>query len=74
MADNFTFKITKGLGIISTNSKGWALELNMVSWNEREPKYDIRTWDPNHEKMGKGITLKKEEVLQLKQILNSLEL
>lgn len=74
MADNFSFKIIKELGILSTNPKGWSLELNMVSWNERDPKYDIRTWDPSHEKMGKGITLKNEELKQLKQLLNSLEI
>ena len=73
MADNFNFKVTKEIGVIAKNTNGWALELNMVSWNEREPKYDLRTWDPNHEKMGKGITLKKEELIALKELLNSIE-
>ena len=48
MAGEFKFEITKELGVISENSKGWRKEFNMVSWNEREPKYDIREWSPDH--------------------------
>ena len=57
------FEITEELGILSENEKGWRKELNLVSWNEREPKYDIRDWNPSHERMSKGITLTKEEAL-----------
>ena len=56
--------------MLSTSSKGWTKELNLVSWNGRDPKYDLRDWAPDHEKMGKGITLTEEELSELKKILN----
>ncbi|SCY88938.1 YdbC family protein [Alkaliphilus peptidifermentans] len=68
------FEIRESLGTLSESAKGWNKELNLVSWNNRDPKYDIREWDPQHEKMGKGITLSKEELKALKDILNSVEL
>lgn len=69
MAEDFTFEITKNCGEISKSKGGWALELNMVSWGGREPKYDIRSWSPDHQKMGKGVTLSKEELDVLKELL-----
>ena len=72
MAD-ITFEIKESLGVLSENAKGWAKEFNLVSWNGRDPKYDIRDWDPEHEKMGKGLTLTKEEVLALKALLEDIE-
>ena len=56
------FEITERIGVLSENAKGWTKELNKVSWNEREPKYDLREWNPDHSRMGKGITLTDEEV------------
>ena len=67
------FEIKKSFGIISEGSKGWTKELNLVSWNEREPKYDIREWSPDHQKMSKGITMSKDEIFTLKDLLNSLQ-
>lgn len=67
MAD-IKFKITKPLGVLSEGSKGWQKEINLVSWNDRKPKIDIRDWGPEHEKMGKGITLNKEELKKLKEL------
>ncbi|MGN0601381.1 MAG: YdbC family protein [Oscillospiraceae bacterium] len=64
------FEITESLGVLSENAKGWTKELNKVSWNEREPKYDLREWNPDHTRMGKGITLTEEEVNTLRNILN----
>jgi len=72
MAD-LKFEITKSIGVLSESPKGWRKELNLVSWNDREPKYDIREWDPEHQKMGKGITLNKEEILALKEMLKDIE-
>lgn len=63
------FAIIAELGVLSASSKGWQKELNKISWNGRAPKYDIRDWSPNHEKMGKGITLTDEEASKLSQIL-----
>lgn len=68
------FEIKESLGVLSESSKGWTKELKLISWNDREPKYDIREWAPDQEKMGKGITLTAEELLELKRILNSFEI
>ena len=64
------FEIVEEIGVLSESAKGWRTELNLVSWNEREPKYDLRNWSESHEKIGKGIALSKEEMLKLKEILN----
>lgn len=61
-------------GVISTSKSGWSKELNLVSWNERQAKYDIREWSPDHEKMGKGLTFTREELRELKEILKQMEL
>ncbi len=68
------FEIKESLGVQSESAKGWTKELKLISWNDREPKYDIREWAPDQEKMGKGITLTVEELLELKRILNSIEI
>lgn len=68
------FEITERIGVLSENAKGWTKELNKVSWNEREPKYDLREWNPDHSRMGKGITLTDEEVETFKAILNGEEI
>lgn len=74
MADDFSFKIEGSFGVLSTGKTGWAIELNFVSWGDRPAKYDIRSWSPDHEKMGKGITLTKEEANNLKNLLNTMNL
>lgn len=63
------FEIKEELGILSESTKGWTKEVNLISWNSAAPKYDIRDWAPNHEKMGKGITLTAEEAETLYKIL-----
>ncbi|PYG87071.1 hypothetical protein LY28_02454 [Ruminiclostridium sufflavum DSM 19573] len=68
------YEITKNLGVLSENAKGWIKELNLVSWNDRAPKYDIREWSPEHDRMGKGITLTQEELAELKSLLNNIDL
>ena len=71
---NFQYEITKHIGVISESDKGWTKEVNLISWNNRDPKHDIRDWAPEHEKMGKGITLTKEELRELRDILNDMDL
>jgi len=66
------FEIKQSIGVISEGSKGWTKELNLVSWNDREPKYDIREWSPDHQKMGKGITMSREEVEVLIGLLDKI--
>ena len=73
MADDFTFSIEKQIGVISQGKGGWQVELNLVSWSGREAKYDIRSWSPDHQKMGKGITMTQEELKTLARIINSME-
>jgi hypothetical protein len=73
MAD-IKFEIVKKIGILSKSSKGWAKELNLVSWNDREPKYDIREWSPDGQTMGKGVTLTKDELAALRELLKDLDL
>lgn len=68
------FEVVKEFGELSENIKGWKREVNLVSWNGRDPKYDIRDWSPDHSKMGKGITLTAEEMKQLRDILDKMEL
>lgn len=72
MAD-IKFEIEKEIGKISESSKGWTKELNLISWNGKEAKYDLRDWAPEHEKMGKGITLNNDELKALKDLLNSID-
>jgi len=67
------YEIHKHLGVLNVNSRGWKKEINIISWNERKPKIDIREWDENHERMGKGITLSREEALELKNILDEFD-
>lgn len=64
------FEITQKFGTLGASSKGgWSKELNMVAWNGREPKFDLREWSPDHSRMGKGITLSKDEALALLNLL-----
>ncbi len=73
MAD-IKYEIVKKIGVLSKSDSGWEKELNLISWNDRAPKYDIREWSPDGSKMGKGVTLTKEELAALREILNGLEL
>ncbi len=65
----FRYEIQENLGVISESSNGWSRELNLISWNGGNPKYDIRDWAPEHEKMGKGIGLTKDELESLYNII-----
>lgn len=70
---DFSYEIKKHIGVISNGSGGWTKELNLISWNGKEAKYDIRDWGPDHEKMGKGITLSAKDVLTLKELFEEIE-
>ena len=65
-----TYDIVKELGVISEDAKGWTKELNLISWNERDPKFDIRSWNPDLTRMGKGISLTEEEMQKLVELFN----
>lgn len=70
----FKYEITERIAVLSTNARGWERQLNMISWNDHEPKYDIRDWSPDGTKMSKGISMTRDEIAVLKDILNELEL
>ena len=63
------FEIVKTIGVLATNKSGWNREANIGKWNDGKPKLDIRDWGPEHEKVGKGISLSSEEVAVLKELL-----
>lgn len=67
--DDFSFEIKEHLGDLFTYSTGWKKEVNLVAWNGSNPKLDIRDWDPNHERMSRGVTLRDEEAKMLVKIL-----
>lgn len=68
MAEGIQFEIITSVGVLSESAKGWKKEVNLVKWNGREAKYDIREWSPEHTRMGKGITLTEEEFQKLCQL------
>lgn len=70
---DFKYEIRKKVGVIGESSNGWKKEVNIISWNERKPKLDLRDWDEDHEKMGRGITLNREETEKLKELLLELD-
>ena len=69
----FKFDTLKTYGVLSESSKGWKKEIRLISWNTKDAKYDIREWAPDGEKMGKGVTLSKDEISALKKILNEIK-
>ena len=73
MAD-IKYEIKETVGVIAESAKGWKKELNLISWNGKEAKYDLREWAPDHEKMGKGVTLSNDELKALKELMNSIDI
>lgn len=70
----FSFEIKKEIGELSSSKSGWKREINLVSWNGAKAKFDIRDWAPDHSKMGKGLSLTREEAAILREILNEVDL
>lgn len=74
MAEDFSFQITEQVGVVSEAKSGWKLELNKVSWGGRPAKFDLRSWSPDHQKMGKGVTLTDEEIKTLGGMISKFSL
>ncbi|QIJ69236.1 YdbC family protein [Enterococcus faecalis] len=72
MKEEFSYEILEEVAVLSENARGWRKELNLISWNGRPPKFDLREWAPDHEKMGKGITLTNEEFPELSKTIKSM--
>lgn len=68
------YEIVKELGVLSESPTGWRKEINLISWNDRAPKYDIRDWAPERAKMGKGVTLTADEMIMLRDLLGEIDL
>lgn len=68
------YDILEKIGALSTSASGWSKELNLISWNDRDAKYDLRDWSADGSKMGKGVTLTKAELSALRDLLNKMEL
>lgn len=66
---DFRYEIIEKLGVLRVSSGGWTKEFNRISWNGREPKYDIREWSPDGQKMSKGVSFTEEEIMKLKDFL-----
>lgn len=64
MAD-IKYEIVEEICVLSESPNGWTKQLNLVSWNSSKPKYDIREWSENRERMSKGITLNEEEMQKI---------
>ena len=69
--DDFHFEIVEQIGVITEKASGWKLELNRMSWNDKPAKYDIREWDAEHERMGRGTTLTEDEARTLCEMLKA---
>lgn len=67
----FKYEIIETIAVLSEGTKGWKKELNLISWNDRDPVYDIRDWSEDHKKMGKGSTLTLSELKKLKETLSN---
>ena len=72
--DEIVFEVVEHIGVISTYPTGWSKQLNLVSWNGGTPKVDCRDWDPEMERMSRGITLHTEEAQKLYELLGSMEI
>jgi hypothetical protein len=68
------YEIIQPIAVLGERPRGWERQLNLISWNDAEPKYDIRDWSPDGTRMSKGISLSAEELKALKGILEELEL
>ena len=68
------YEIIKKIGVLSKSASKWTKEINLISWNDEDANYDIREWSPDRKKRGKGVSLSREELSTLKELLNNIEL
>jgi len=73
MPTKITVTIEEEIGDLSSQPNGWKKQLTYTSWNNRSPKFDLRSWDAEHNNMTKGLTLTKEELMNLRDILNEMD-
>ncbi len=68
------YEIYKHIGNLSPLNNGWIKELNLISWDNKEPVYDIRTWNSEHTEYGKGVTITAGQMVVLKNLLNEMSI
>lgn len=73
-AQDIKCEIIQHLCVLEERNAGWKLEFNIVKWNDEEPKYDIRPWNEDHSKCGKGITLTEDNLKTLVEYCNFAQL
>lgn len=73
MPTKISVEILEEMGDLSVSANGWKKQLTYTSWNGRSPKFDLRSWDGDHTSMTKGLTLTKEELMNLRDVLNQLD-
>lgn len=67
------FEIEEVCGVLSENKNGWRKELTLTKWNNHAAKFDLRSWEPEYTAMTKGITLTKDELMKLREILDAMD-
>lgn len=73
--EGFSYEVIKPIGVLSErNIQGerWTLEANLIAWNHKPPKWDIRSWNSTHSHMSKGITLSFNEADKLAELIMKL--
>ena len=63
------YQIYKHIGALSQPNNGWTKELNFISWDDREPVYDIRTWSADRTEYGKGVVITAGEMKALQELI-----
>ena len=72
MAKEFSYEIIEEIGQVGKpTASGWSTRLNLISWNGGSPKLDIRSWNEDMSRMGKGVSFSKEDAKDLAILLNS---
>ena len=72
MSKEFSYEIIEEIGQVGkSTASGWSTRLNLISWNGGSPKLDIRSWNEDMSRMGKGVSFSKEDAKDLAVLLNS---
>ena len=72
MDDEIECEILESYGVFSTGTRNWNKEVNLVRWNNGPAKLDIRNWQRDHKKCGKGIAITREEAEELVKLLGKI--
>lgn len=65
MESQITYEVIEDIADLGEPKKGWTKKLRLISWNNKDPKYDLRLWNDKNGRMGKGLTLSEKELILL---------